>query len=142
MDASDKGFGYYFQGHWCHGKFSDACFQDGLMSINWRELYAITMALAIWGYHCRGKGILVHWDNASFVQIMAKCSSKSKSMMVLVQSLVMFGMQNNFDLCLQHIPGVDNSIADTLSRFNNDFFWWLTPDMDPSMMPQVSFGHH
>ena len=48
MDASDKGFGCYFQGHWCQGRFPDACFWDGLMSINWRELYTVTMALAIW----------------------------------------------------------------------------------------------
>ena len=47
-------------------------------------------------------------------------------MMVLVYSLVMFGMQNNFDLCLQHIPRVNNSIANALSRFNNDEFQQLT----------------
>ena len=41
-------FGCYFQGHWCQGKFPVACFWDGPISINWRELYAITMALAIW----------------------------------------------------------------------------------------------
>ena len=62
-------------------------------------------------------------------------------MMVLVHSLVMFGMQNNFDLCLQHISGVENGIANTLSRFNNDLFWWLTPDTDLSMMPPVSFAY-
>ena len=67
------------------------------MSINWRELYAITMALTIWGDQFKGKRILVHCDNASIIQIMTKCSSKSKSMMVLVCSLAMLGMQNNFE---------------------------------------------
>ena len=62
-------------------------------------------------------------------------------MMVLVCSLVMFGMQNNFELYLQHIPGVVNGIADAFSRFNNDQFWHLTLDMDPSMMPLVSFPY-
>ena len=33
-DASEMGFSCYFQGHWCQGKFPDACFQDRLMSIN------------------------------------------------------------------------------------------------------------
>ena len=121
-DASDVGFGCYFQGHWCQGKFPETCFQDGLMTINWRELYGITMALTICGNHFRGKWILVHCDNTSFVQIMAKFSSGSKSMMVVVHSLVLFSMQNNFDLCLQHIPGVNNGIADALSRFDNDEF--------------------
>ena len=89
------------------------------MNINWRELFAITMALAIWGDQFKGKRILVHCNNASIVQIKAKCSSKSKSMMVLVHSLAMFGMQHTFNLRLQHIPGVNNGIADALSRFNH-----------------------
>ena len=55
-DANDMGFGCYFQGHWHQGEFPDTCFQDRLMSINWRELYTITMALAIWGEHLRARG--------------------------------------------------------------------------------------
>ena len=43
-------------------------------------------------------------------------------MIVLVSSLVMLVMQNNFNLHLQHIPRVNNGIADALSRFNNDEF--------------------
>ena len=37
----------------------------------------------------------------------------------------------DFDLCLQHIPRVNNGITDALSRFNNEQFWHLAPDMDP-----------
>ena len=48
-NASTIGFSCYFQGHWCQGKFPATGFRDELMSINWRELYTITMALAIWG---------------------------------------------------------------------------------------------
>ena len=80
------------------------------------------MALAIQGDHFRGRRILVHCENTSVAQIMTKCSSRSKSMMVLVCSLVLFGMQNNFDLLLQHISRVNNGRADALSRFNNDEF--------------------
>ena len=48
-DTSDKGFGCYFQGKWCQGTFSHQRFGDQQMSINWHELYAATMALALWG---------------------------------------------------------------------------------------------
>ena len=71
------------------------------------------------GDQFKGKGIRVLCNSTSIMQIMAKCSSKSKSMMVLVCSLTMFSMQYNFDLCLQHVPEVDNDIADALSRFNH-----------------------
>ena len=111
------------------------------MNIKWRELYTVTMALAIWGDQFKGKRILVHCDNTSIMQIMAKCSSKSKSMMVLVHSLAIFGMQHNFNLCLQHIPRVNNGIADALSRFNHKQFWQLAPGVDPIMMPLASFTY-
>ena len=62
-------------------------------------------------------------------------------MMVLVHSLAMFGMQNNFDLHLQHIPEVNNGIADVLSRFNDDQFQHLAPESDPSMTLLVSFPY-
>ena len=48
-DAKDKGFGCYFLGHWCQQ-----------MSINWHELYAVTMALALWGPCLRGKCLFFH----------------------------------------------------------------------------------
>ena len=61
--------------------------------------------------------------------------------MVLVCSLVMLGMQNNFNLHLQHIPGVKNGIADALSRFHNDEFWWLALNVDLNMMSAVSLAY-
>ena len=66
-DASNVGFGCYYQGHRCQGKFPETCFRDELMSIKWRELYGVTMVLAIWVHHSRGKSILVHCDNSSVV---------------------------------------------------------------------------
>ena len=57
-DASNVGFDCYFQGHWYQDKFPETCFQDGLMSINWRELYGITIALAIWGIVSGANGYL------------------------------------------------------------------------------------
>ena len=62
-------------------------------------------------------------------------------MMVLVHSLTMFNMQYNFDLHLQHIPEVDNDIANALSRFNHDQFWHLTLGTATNMTPLVSFPY-
>ena len=73
-DASDRGFGCYFQGEWCQGTFPSHSFGDKQMSINWHELYAVTMALALWGPQLAGKRLLFHCDNASVVHIMAKAS--------------------------------------------------------------------
>ena len=55
-DASNVGFCCYFQGTLVSGWVPRHLFWDRLMSINWRELYAITMALAIWGSSTRARG--------------------------------------------------------------------------------------
>ena len=34
-DASNKGFGCYFQGQWCQGTFPQQMFKDQQMSIHW-----------------------------------------------------------------------------------------------------------
>ena len=92
MDASDKGFSCYFQGQWCQGTFLAQSFRDKQMSINWCELYAITMVLALREPQSVGKHLLFHCDNASMVHIMAKASSHSKTMMVLVCTFTLLTM--------------------------------------------------
>ena len=140
-DASHLSYDCYFQGHCCQVMLSKVNFKHKLMSINWRELHRMTMALAIWGLHFCDKRIFIHGDNSSVVQIIIKCPSRSKSMVVLVHSLVMLGMKHSFDIQLLHISRVDNTVADALLRFRNEEFWKLTPDADIEMMPPATFQY-
>ena len=140
IDASDLGYRCYFQDHWCHGACPKVDFKDKLMNINWMELYRVTMALSIWGSHFHSKRIHIHCGNSSVVQIMNKCSTRSKSTMVLVHSLVMLGIKPNSYICLQHIPGVDNSVDDSLWRFRNES-WELIPDADIKIISPSTFKH-
>ena len=121
-DASDRGFGCYFQGKWCQGTFPLHSSGDKQMSINWHELYAVTMALVLWGPQLAGKHLLFHCDNASVVHIMAKASSRSKSMMALVHTFTLLAMCHNVHIKVQHIAGLHNEVADALSRFDMDRF--------------------
>ena len=137
-DASDKGFGCYFQGEWCQGTFPLHSFGDKQMSINWHELYMVTMALVLWGPQLAGKRLLIHCDNASVVHIMAKASSCSKTMMVLVHTFMLLAMQHNIHIKVQHIAGLNNKVADALSRFDMDRFWWLYPGAALESLPPIS----
>ena len=134
-DASDKGFGCYFQGQWCQGTFPCQSFGDKQMSINWCELYVATMALALWGPQLKGKHLLFHCDNASVVHIMAKASTHSKTMMALVRTFMLFAMQHNVHIHIQHIAGVNNDVADMLSCFEMDRFRQLCPQAAPEPLP-------
>ena len=134
-DASDKGFGCYFQGQWCWGTFPCQSFGDKQMSINWHELYVATMALALWGPQLKGKHLLFHCDNASIVHIMAKASTCSKTMMALVRTFMLLAMQHNVHVHIQHLAGVDNDMADMLLHFEMDRFWQLCPHAVPEPLP-------
>ena len=136
-DASDKGFGCYFRGQWCQGTFPAQSFRDKQMSINWHELYVVTMALALWGPLLAGKCLLFHCNDASVVHIMAKASSHSKTMMVLVHSFTLLMMQHNVHVKIQHIAGVKNDVADGLSHFEMDRFHQLCPQAVPEPLPPV-----
>ena len=131
-DASDKGFGCYFQGQWCQGMFPAQNFGDKQMSINWHELYVVTMALALWGPQLVGKCLLFHCNNASVVHIMAK-------VMVLVCSFTLLVMRHNVHVKIQHIAGVKNNVAAALLHFEMDRFHQLCP---PGSTRAPTTGRH
>ena len=108
------------------------------MSINWYELYAVTMALALWGPQLTGKCLLFHCNNASVVHIMAKASLHSKAMMVLVHTFTLLAMHHNVHIKIQHIAGANNEVADVLSHFDMDRFWWLCPGAAPQSLTPIT----
>ena len=137
-NASNKGFGCYFQGQRCQGTFPKQAFKDQQMSINWHKLYAVTMALALCGPQLKGKHLLFHCNNVLVVHIMAKASTHSKTMMALVHTFTLLAMQHNVQVHIHHITGVSNDIADALSCFEMDRFWQLCPHTETDPLPAVN----
>ena len=133
-----RAFSCYFQDQWCQGAFPKQAFNDQKMSINWCELYAVTMALALWGPQLKGKCLLLHCNNALVIHIMAKASTHSKTMMALVHMFTLLSMQHNIHVHIQHITGVNNKIADSLSHFTMDRFQQLCPHAEAKTLPEVN----
>ena len=125
-DASSTiGFGAYWNGAWFNQHWPQ---QLQCKSIDWKELYAIVMACNVWGqYWCR-KRILFHCDNQSIVQVWESGLSRSSDLMHLVRTLFFIAACHNFHVMICHIPGIDNSIADALSRMQLTRFRSLAPD--------------
>ena len=84
-----------------------------------------------------GKHLLFHCDNASVVHIMAKASSHSKTMMVLVHSFTLLVMHHNVHVKIQHIAGVKSNVVDVLLHFEMDRFHQLCPQAVLEPLPQV-----
>ena len=60
IDASGLGFGIVFGNEWCCGTWSPV--EEGY-SIEWKELYPIVLAIAMWDSHLSGLRLTVRCDN-------------------------------------------------------------------------------
>lgn len=140
--ASTIGHGGIFQDFWfCETWPSDIpLLTDDKMSMAFQELYPIVVAAILWGHFWTNKRILFYCDNAATVSIICKGRSKVLSIMLLMRRLTWCALKGNFSIYAEHVPGKDNSIADSLSRLQMNRFRQLAPTARPTpcICPPVS----
>ncbi len=132
--SSEIGYGAFWNGHWIQQRWPQPLQHH---SIQWKELYAIVVACEAWGHLWSTKRILFHCDNMAIVHLWRAGLSKAPLLMHLVRALFFVAAKYNFHVTITHIAGVDNSIADALSRFLMPKFHQLAPDADsePTVAP-------
>ncbi len=91
------------------------------------ELYPIFATISIWSKELANERIIFHTDNEALVSILNKFTSKEASVMFLLRKLVIVCMLNNIQVQAQHIFGVSNCLADSLSRSQITKFKRLAP---------------
>ena len=87
-------------------------------SIAYKELFPIVLAANVWGNLWTRQHILFRSDNEVVVSILTHRTSKIPSIMHLLRNLLLVAARHNFSFSARHIPGVNNVIADALTRFN------------------------
>ena len=85
-------------------------------SINYLELYALTIAISNWIHKYANKYINIFCDNMSVVQMVNKSSSKCKNCMVLIRIITLMSLKHNVHISVKHVEGKLNIFADQLSR--------------------------
>ena len=134
-DASDVGFGAIFGTEWIFGAWDQNNIDN--ISIDYRELFAITAATFTWGHHWRGHRIVFATDNEPITKVWQKGASPSIPLMSLIRPLYLFAAKSAFSISFKHILGKNNPIADAISRFQMKRFFGLKPDADknPTALP-------
>ena len=132
-DASNMGYGCVYGNKWCYGPWQDTWADEDIYI---KEFFAIWVAVFTWGDLWKDKQILIMTDNIAARDIWAKGSSPSKSVMKIVRAMFMFAAQRNTNILLQHVPGRDNILADSLSRFQVNRFRTALPtaDLEPTLV--------
>ena len=131
-DASSTiGFGAYYSGHWIQSHWPALTPEN----IDFKELFAIVAACYTWGPNWAGKRIVFTTDNLPITDVWKKGSTSAEPLMFLTRALYLFAAQMQFSIAFKFIPGIDNVIADPLSRFQMDRFFQQAPDADKQPTP-------
>ena len=136
-DASGSlGFGAVFGNQWCYGTWpSDWVHRN----IAFLVFYPIVLSVCLWGQEMQNRRILFFTDNAALVSVINKQSCRDKSLMFFVRKLVLTCLKNNILFKAKHVPGIHNTLADSLSRLQVPVFKRLAPDsmnLHPTVIPQ------
>ena len=70
---------------------------------------------------------MIHTDNQALVSIINSNTSKESKVMILVRKFVLKLRMHNIQIKAIHIPGVENVLADKLSRLQIESFKELAP---------------
>ena len=92
-------------------------------SINYLELYGVTIAILAWIHKYKNQQITIFCDNMSVVHMFNKSSSSCKNCMVLIRMIVLQTLKFNVKVTLRHVEGKRNTLADLLSRLKYKQFW-------------------
>ena len=109
--------------------------KDQNPSIEYLELYAVTVAVLTWIKKFKNSRILLHCDNESVCKMLNKSSSGCKNCMVLLRLIVLECLIQNINITAEWVSAGDNGKADALSRMDFNRFWDLGPSMDPFPVP-------
>ncbi|GAV06389.1 hypothetical protein RvY_16396 [Ramazzottius varieornatus] len=119
-DASATlGMGGYFNGQWFQSRWPTWVIEKA-PCIEYLEMLPILIALLVWGKSFHRKRLVFHCDNLGAVFAWEKLGSSNSAVLDLMRRMTTIAAENNFTLTIKHISGVNNNIADALSRFQRD----------------------
>ncbi len=87
-------------------------------SITLKELLPVVLACAVWGEQWRERVVHVHCDNLGVVALVNSGYSKVPPIMHLLRCLFFIRAHFQIEVLTVHVPGVENSLADAISRNN------------------------
>ena len=130
--AASIGFGEYFNGKWFQARWAPELLVLS-PSIAFFEFYPLVVAVYCWGHLLANRKVRFRMDNIAVVHIIKKQSSRCDMIMHLVRLFVCRCLRYNLSFRAVHVPGVQNYIADSLSRFQVARFRAVAPRADCTM---------
>ena len=86
--------------------------------INTKELAAVVMAAQAWSHVWANHHVVVFTDNRVTEAAVNNGTARNSTCLHFLKHLAALALQFNFNIRAVYIPGVDNTIADTISRLH------------------------
>lgn len=133
--------GAIFGHNWCYGRWPDNWIGKNIAIL---EFYAIVLSLSLWADQLCNQCVLFFTDNEALVHVINEQSCRDPSLMSFVRKMVSICLQHNILFKAKHIPGVQNTLADSLSRLQVASFKKMAPvsmcqsptEIPPHLLPQ------
>jgi len=140
-DASLKGYGVYFNGHFMAGSWNGTqppvpaslcqlpnwqdvfVNSDSITNINHLELLTALLAARHFGYMWRNKKVVIYTDNTQALANINKGSNRNPVVMMWLRELFWLSAQFNFHITARYISTKQNWISDGLSRLATPGQW-------------------
>jgi hypothetical protein len=115
--------------------------EEALLHINILEMRAVFLSLKAFISALRGKMVLVQTDNTTVMSYINKMGgTKSPRLCILTYQMLIWCKREQMFLTARHIPGVENVLADKLSRMVIDPTSWKIHQRMVNLVFQV-LGH-
>lgn len=118
-DACLSGIGGFFDGRFFHSSYPPF-FDTTSLSIASLEMLAVIISLKLWSEELRGQRILVRTDNQNTEVAINTGRSRVPFVQSCLRELWFYASRFDFELRALYIPGHQNTIADSLSRWDTD----------------------
>ncbi len=118
-DSSKTGFSIVFQSHWSYGSFPKTWQKYNICFL---EAYPIMLLFQLLNKMLQNKKIILHTDNLALVHILNRQTSKDHVNMILIRDIALKAITHNIVFRAEHVPGIQNTLADPLFRLQVDLF--------------------
>ena len=132
------GFGAFCDQEWSAGRWDPTFLAICRPSIEYLELYALTVGVVLWIHKFKNRTINLFCDNTSVKDMVNDTTSSCKNCMVLLRIVVMHGLLHNVRIRVKYVPTDKNKKADALSRSQWSKFKRLSEGMKtlPTAVPE------
>ena len=138
-DAStgeSNGIGCVFNTRWCFDYWELGFIKKNQPSIEYLELYTITVAVVLWAKYLPNRRVVIFCDNQMITHVLNKSMSSCRNCLMLLRIIIRTSLRHNVRFFCKQMIGSRNIIADSLSRKKFDTFWNRSKQLNLNMEPE------